>query len=553
MKQELHIYIRVSTEIQQTDGFGLENQRELGLKVSEKLGFTPIIVDEGSQSSSKEDLENRPKLRKLLDDIEKGKVKNVWVFRVDRLSRNDTTSFMIRKVFEKNNVTLYVNEGSKYDLDDPQNKFMYQIFESVSQFEQQMRTDRFRRGRLSSVKNGNWKGGPPPFGYSIENKKLVENKEESKWVKRIYEEYSKGKSIYHIQHMLMKNGVLSRRGNPHFGDQTIKNILQHTHYEGYYFYTDKRINETVKSVVPILITNKSLIKKVRNRLEESSHKSNNKIHNTLLSKYLVCGHCKSPFGQRIKPKQYRNHYYCRGNEIWKKRSDEDKKFCTKKDGRVRSINIEDTDDLVWKSVINVLENSVLFKEIFKTKTLKPINDPKNKLSDSDKKVIKNRIKHIESNINKLDSSLMDIQIDNMLGDGDTTKVFIKKIESRKRDLQIEVEKLKTQLYNDRKEVEFVDWVIRYRDHIDTLLSPNTDIRTKRSLLEGVLKKITVTTIDDRNHNLDIEFKSPYVGDELVWNNIKKRSDGYVLNSGKKKLLVKLDSTDKRTLPKKKLS
>ena len=36
---------------------------------------------------------------------------------------------------------------------------------------------------------------------------------ERKWVRKIYEEYSKGKSIYSIRKLLMKNGVISRRGN----------------------------------------------------------------------------------------------------------------------------------------------------------------------------------------------------------------------------------------------------------------------------------------------------------------------------------------------------
>ena len=35
--EKLHIYIRVSSDVQKTDGFGLDNQKELGLKVSHRL------------------------------------------------------------------------------------------------------------------------------------------------------------------------------------------------------------------------------------------------------------------------------------------------------------------------------------------------------------------------------------------------------------------------------------------------------------------------------------------------------------------------------------
>jgi DNA invertase Pin-like site-specific DNA recombinase len=49
--KDLHIYLRVSSEIQSSDGFGLENQKDLGLKVSKQKGMNPIIHNEGSQSS----------------------------------------------------------------------------------------------------------------------------------------------------------------------------------------------------------------------------------------------------------------------------------------------------------------------------------------------------------------------------------------------------------------------------------------------------------------------------------------------------------------------
>jgi hypothetical protein len=34
MTTKLHIYLRVSSAVQMEDGFGIENQKELGLKVS---------------------------------------------------------------------------------------------------------------------------------------------------------------------------------------------------------------------------------------------------------------------------------------------------------------------------------------------------------------------------------------------------------------------------------------------------------------------------------------------------------------------------------------
>ena len=72
--EKLHIYIRVSSETQSTDGFGLQNQMELGLRICEQKGWEPVLYDEGSKSSSNDDLTNRPLMVKLLDEIDQGSV-----------------------------------------------------------------------------------------------------------------------------------------------------------------------------------------------------------------------------------------------------------------------------------------------------------------------------------------------------------------------------------------------------------------------------------------------------------------------------------------------
>ena len=46
-KENIGILLRVSTDVQQTDGGGLDVQREMGLVMSKRLGFKPIIFNEG--------------------------------------------------------------------------------------------------------------------------------------------------------------------------------------------------------------------------------------------------------------------------------------------------------------------------------------------------------------------------------------------------------------------------------------------------------------------------------------------------------------------------
>ena len=57
-KETLYIYTRISSRSQE-DGSSLETQKELGIKKSKELGMDYEVRDEGTQSSSHDDLDNQ--------------------------------------------------------------------------------------------------------------------------------------------------------------------------------------------------------------------------------------------------------------------------------------------------------------------------------------------------------------------------------------------------------------------------------------------------------------------------------------------------------------
>ena len=80
LTETLHIYLRVSSETQSADGFGLVVQKEWGENLSGILGFTPKIHDEGAASSSNDSLEKRPVLLSLLDQMDREEIKHLYVY-----------------------------------------------------------------------------------------------------------------------------------------------------------------------------------------------------------------------------------------------------------------------------------------------------------------------------------------------------------------------------------------------------------------------------------------------------------------------------------------
>jgi len=161
MKETLHIYTRVSSVSQEEEGTSLETQLELGLERSKKLGMKHKVWNEGGQSSAKDDLGNRPVLVNLLKGIDDGDVRHLYVWNTDRLSRNLNTWGMIRYKLIKNEITLHTPTG-KQILSDPQTNLMLGIMSEISQYDNVLRTERFRLGRIHRIKQGFWKGGPPP-------------------------------------------------------------------------------------------------------------------------------------------------------------------------------------------------------------------------------------------------------------------------------------------------------------------------------------------------------------------------------------------------------
>jgi site-specific DNA recombinase len=69
---------------------------------------------------------------------------------------------------------------------------MKMILDGMGEFENSIRAERTRLGKLNRAREGFWFSGSPPFGYKILDKKLVLNKDESTWVKRYSPKLLKG-------------------------------------------------------------------------------------------------------------------------------------------------------------------------------------------------------------------------------------------------------------------------------------------------------------------------------------------------------------------------
>jgi DNA invertase Pin-like site-specific DNA recombinase len=104
----LGIYVRTSIDKENTS---IEQQKKTGINFSKKNKFEYQIYEDVGKSGFKiEDDENpfknRQGLTKLIEDIENKTIDKVWVFEHSRLSRNEYSSFILNRIFQKYNITI---------------------------------------------------------------------------------------------------------------------------------------------------------------------------------------------------------------------------------------------------------------------------------------------------------------------------------------------------------------------------------------------------------------------------------------------------------------
>ena len=544
----LHIYTRVSTVTQADKGTSLDSQQQLGLKKAKELKFDYEIWNEGGRSSHHDDIQGRPKLYELFQAIKAGDVKHIWVYDQSRLSRNDQVASILRYEFNKQGVTLYTKDG-KFDLSSPSDKLLKQMLDAVAEFENSVRAERSRIGKLMKVKAGFWHGGPPPFGYDLSQGKLVEKKDESKWVKFIFKQALKGVPVAQIKGELDSNGVLARRGGL-WTLGSIESLMTNTHYLGRYVFTDSVSGESVEVKCPEIVDEVTWnsINLARKRKASRKDQQNATVKNFyLLRDFMVCGHCGRKMAGRIKPSKSEYMYYCPNKErAWAKDGESKTHYqrgtgC----GFDRAMNIQITDKLVFDTVVQLHKDSSILKEevrkrIFAEKGIKQIS------SEAEMKGYEKQHRILQKELSNLQESIGHLEANRILKrmDDKAFKSAMDRLNEQADLYKTDITNLRLKLRGEAEKREWVDWMKSFGRQIDE--KANLSDEQRQLYLQGLIEKIECRFIpENRFHELEIHFKHPIVGDGIKWKDPKVKTKGYKVLEGSKTTQLRVEKRDGR--------
>lgn len=267
------LYIRVSTDAQYEEGYSVEAQKqklEQYCKLKDIDNYKCYI--DGGWSGSNID---RPEIKKLVEDIKRGKVSAVIVYKLDRLSRSQKdTVYLLEDVFIPNNCA-FISLNENFDTSTPYGKAMIGILSVFAQLERENIRERTRMGMFERVRSGLWMGGGRvPFGYDYDREKniLVPN-DKAEQVRQIFELYLQGYPTTRLANMFDVSG-----------DQHISAILSRETYLGRIKFRSEIIENCHEAII-----DEDTWEKVQEERKRRSSGRGGAIY--LLTGLLFCGRC----------------------------------------------------------------------------------------------------------------------------------------------------------------------------------------------------------------------------------------------------------------------
>lgn len=504
------IYLRKSRADMEAEKLGegetLARHKKILTELAARKGF---YIGEIYQEiiSGAERIEDRPEIKRLIEDCYAGKWAGILVVEVSRLSRGSQGDAQVildcLKYANKNSGVLVITPTKTYDIAHNHDDEEYMEFELfMSRREYKMIKRRMDRGREQAVVEGNYMGSYRPYGYDILKTKtgrtLVPNEEEAPIVKLIFDWTVKGNlTAYKIASKLTAMGVPTYSGDPEWSKETVKTILTNPTYIGKVRWNDRmqvktmingelvtsrpRSNHSDKYMLydgkhkDRALVDEETFRAASARFHSDKTKSSLKLKN-ILAGLLVCQNC----GKMMHYQDYANKPTVQPRYLHKQSN-----IC-----KVKSVLASDVINAVIFSLKRYIED-------FELKI--------DNLPDVDENTIQGQIEALQSEQRKIEkklSKLFDAWEDNKISDNEFVQrkaVNTERIESIKKQM----DELEDSI--PEKE-EFQEVIMKLSDALESLKDETLDADIKNAYLKQIVDKIEFSRENGTEFILDVYLK-----------------------------------------------
>ena len=480
----------------------LKRHRVILDDLAKRLQIT--VTDVFTEVVSGETIADRPEIQKLLQNIYQKKYTGVLVVEVERLARGDTKDQgTIAEAFKYTN-TKIITPTKIYD---PQNEFDEEYFEFglfMSRREYKTINRRMQRGKIASVKEGNYLASTRPYGYNIvrptrKERTLEIIPEEAQVVKMIFNKFVNDSwNASQIARYLTKLGIPTCTGNREWGHAAVNEILHNHVHAGL-------VRWCYRPQVKTFDENGVIQKKIGSRgsgnmiLVKGKHEAivSQEIFDAAQNRFKdepnrvpLSTTLKNPFAGLVYCKKCGSTFFYHDT----KKSSGTRVRMAHKVSQICHVKSCFYDDF-QAAVINSLRDNIT------DFTLNLQNDNSSDLLAEHEQMITVVEKELKDLATRR-SNLFDLLERGIYSESD----FIERktvLDEQKRLLENNLSELRA---NVPEQIDYEEKIVQFSAAIDALENPDLDAETKSRLLKSIIKRIEFSRENDEEFILDIYLK-----------------------------------------------
>ena len=214
-------YTRVSTDKQVEEGLSLEAQREKIVMFCKLHDFDLVEIIEDAGVSGK--TLDRPGVQRALAMLDAGRADALVICKLDRLTRSvRDLADSVEKYFAKRCSLFSISDS--LNTRSAAGRAMCNMLGTFAQWEREAIAERTAEAMAHKKSKGEFCGGLPPYGFSVENGLLVQNEAEQDVLRIVREMFAAGLSMNAITNELRIAGLVPRSGKVWHAQQ-IKRML----------------------------------------------------------------------------------------------------------------------------------------------------------------------------------------------------------------------------------------------------------------------------------------------------------------------------------------
>ncbi|HXB65595.1 MAG TPA: recombinase family protein [Solirubrobacteraceae bacterium] len=249
---------------------------------------------------------DRPGLQAALDLARQGRIDQLLVYRIDRLSRKVRQLAQLAEEMDACGVVLR-SATEPFDTGSPAGRMMLQMLGVFAEFEHATIVDRITAGIERRAKEGRWYSGRPPFGYTLHDGQLTPDPITAPVVRRIYRLYDEDRlGTIAIAHQLRAEHAPAPSAG--WGHPAVHRVLTNPTYLGRIRWRDQDFASEHEPLIDQDTFDRARVI-LAERGEDPSRRRGNRS-DFLLSGVVRCGHCgRAYIGMSARGKGGTYHYY----------------------------------------------------------------------------------------------------------------------------------------------------------------------------------------------------------------------------------------------------